>query len=304
MLLQVILDSLVRSSQLALLAIGLTMVFSVLRFPNFSHVEFGPIGAYVALALMSLLGMPLLAAALIAIVITGLSGIAADRLVFEKLRDRPAAVLLIASFALGIVMRESVQAIAGPSPFSYEADVLRNSFSVLGARISITQIGIVGAAVACMAFFHGLLNHTRMGMAMRATADDKSLAEGSGIHAERIIVWIWFIGAAFAGLGGILLALDTQLYPRMGFSVIVPVFAAVLIGGIGRPYGAMLGALIVGFTENVGLMINWSDVFGLFGFATDGFVYIPTGYKDAIPFFFLILVLLFRPQGLLAGRVR
>lgn len=304
MLLQVILDSLVRSSQIALLAVGLTMVFSVLRFPNFSHVEFGPIGAYVTLAIMSLLGMPLLFAALLAIVITGLFGIAADRVVFRRLRNRPAAVLLIASFALGIIMRESVQAIWGPSPYGYDVEALRRSFELLDARISITQIGIIGAAIACMAFFHVLLHYTKMGMAMRATADDKDLAEGSGIHAERIILWIWFIGAAFAGLGGILIALDTQLYPQMGFSIIIPVFAAVLIGGIGRPYGAMLGALIVGFTENVGLVINWSDLFELFGLSTDGFVYIPTGYKDAIPFFFLILVLLLRPQGLLAGRGR
>lgn len=304
MLLQVILDSLVRSSQIALLAIGLTMVFSVLRFPNFSHVEFGPIGAYVALALMSLAGIPLLFAALLAIIVTGLFGIAADRVVFRRLRNRPAAVLLIASFALGIVMRESVQAIWGPSPYGYDAEVLRRSFELLDARLSITQIGIIAAAIGCMAFFHILLHYTKMGMAMRAAADDKDLAEGSGIHAERIILWIWFIGAAFAGLGGILIALDTQLYPQMGFSIIIPVFAAVLIGGIGRPYGAMLGALIVGFTENVGLVINWNGLIELFGFAADGFVYIPTGYKDAIPFFFLILVLLFRPQGLLAGRVR
>lgn len=304
MLLQVVLDSLVRSSQIALLAIGLTMVFSVLRFPNFSHVEFGPIGAYLALAFLTLAGMPLLVAALLAIAVTGLIGTAADRLVFRRLRNRPAAVLLIASFALGIVMRHGIQAIAGPSPFGYDIDFMRQSIEVGGALISLTQIGIIAAAVACMAFFHVLLHHTKIGVAMRAAADDRQLAEGSGIHAERIILWIWFIGSAFAGLGGILIALDTQLYPLMGFSMIVPVFAAVLIGGIGRPYGAMLGALIVGFTENIGLVINWSGLFAAFGAATDGFVYIPTGYKDAIPFFFLILVLLFRPQGLLAGRGR
>lgn len=303
-MLQVILDSLVRSSQIALLAIGLTMVFSVLRFPNFSHVEFGPIGAYLALAVMALLGMPLLFAALLAIVLTGLLGIAADRIVFRRLRNRPAAVLLIASFALGIVMRESVQAIAGPSPYLYEVANTRLALELLDATISLTQLGIIGAALACMAFFHILLHYTKLGMAMRATADDKDLAQGSGIHAERIILWIWFIGAAFAGLGGILIALDTQLHPLMGFSMIIPVFAAVLIGGIGRPYGAMVGALIVGFAENVGLAINWSPLFEASSFATDGYVYIPTGYKDAIPFFFLILVLLFRPQGLLAERGR
>lgn len=304
MLLQVLLDSLVRSSQIALLAVGLTMVFSVLRFPNFSHVEFGPIGAYATLAFTSVLGVPLPLAVVLAIVVAGLSGIAADRVVFRHLRDRPAAVLLIASFALGIIIRQSIQAIWGPSPYGYEAEFLAWSFDLMDARISLTQLGIIGAAVACMGFFHILLNYTKMGMAMRATADDKQLAQGSGIHAERVIVWIWFIGAAFAGLAGILIALDTQLYPRMGFSVIIPVFAAVLIGGIGRPYGAMLGALIVGFTENVGVMTNFSPLFELFGVETDGFVYIPTGYKDAIPFFFLILVLLFRPRGILAGGSR
>lgn len=303
-MLQVILDSLVRSSQIALLAIGLTMVFSVLRFPNFSHVEFGPIGAYLALALTALLGMPFVLGALLAIVLTGLMGIAADRTVFKRLRGRPAAVLLIASFALGIVMRESIQAIAGPSPYLYAVANVPAALEVLDARISSTQVWIIGASIGCMAFFHFLLHYTKLGMAMRATADDRDLAQGSGIHAERIIQWIWFIGAAFAGLAGVLIALDTQLQPLMGFSIIIPVFAAVLIGGIGRPYGAMLGALVVGFAENVGLAINWSALFELLNMSTDGYVYIPTGYKDAIPFFFLILVLLFRPQGLLAGPSR
>lgn len=301
-MLQVLLDSLVRSSQLALLAIGLTMVYSVLRFPNFSHVEFAPLGAYLALAFMSAVSLPLALAAPTAIALTGLFGILADRTVFKRLRGRSPAMLLIASFALGIVMRESIQAIWGPSPYLYPVGDMRVPLMILEARISLIQVAIIASAAACMVLFHVLLNHTRLGMAMRATADNRDLAEGSGIPAERVILWIWFIGAAFAGLGGILLALDTQLFPMMGFGIIIPVFAAVLIGGIGRPYGAMLGALIVGFTENIGLEINWAPLLELAGVATSGYVYIPTGYKEAIPFVFLILVLLVRPHGLLGAR--
>jgi len=137
---------------------------------------------------------------------------------------------------------------------------------------------------------------------MRAAADNANLAQASGIHTERVVRWVWFIGSAFAGLGGIFLGLDTQIAPMMGFNIIIPVFCAAILGGIGSPYGAILGAFVVGFAENVGLAINFSWLYSLLGVANDGFVFMPSSYKPAIPFAFLILFLLLRPQGLMGRR--
>jgi branched-subunit amino acid ABC-type transport system permease component len=299
---QLIFDSLIRSSELALLAVGLTMVYSVLRFPNFSHVEFAPLGAYLALAGATLAGLPLALAGLIAVVFCGVAGVAADRLVFQHLRERSPIMLMIAAFALGIAMRETLRAIFGPSPQNFPLP-LQAPLDFLGASVTPVQLVIIAAALVCMLLFHGLLTYTKLGVAMRAAADNANLAQASGIYTERVIRAVWLIGSAFAGLGGILLGLDTQIYPMMGFSVIVPVFCAAILGGIGSPYGAMLGALVLGFAENFGLSINFAFLGGLVGLETE-YLFIPTGYKPAIAFVFLILVLLLRPQGIMGARSR
>ena len=299
---QIIFDSLIRSSTLALLAVGLTMVYSVLRFPNFAHVEFAPLGAYVALAGTTVAGLPLALTAVIGIAVCGGAGVLADRLVFQHLRDRSPIMLMIAAFALGIAIRETLRAIFGPSPQNFPLP-LQAPMDFLGASVTTVQLVIIGSAVACMLIFHGLLTYTKLGVAMRAAADNPNLAQASGIFTERIIRAVWFIGSAFAGLGGILLGLDTQIYPMMGFSVIVPVFCAAILGGIGSPYGAMLGALVLGFAENIGLSINFAFLGDLVGVDND-FLFIPTGYKPAIAFVFLIAVLLLRPQGIMGARQR
>jgi len=121
-------------------------------------------------------------------------------------------------------------------------------------------------------------------------------------HTERIIRVVWFVGSAFAALGGVLIALNTQLQPNMGFGIIIQVFCAAILGGIGHPYGAMLGAVILGFAENLGMAINWAPLFGTLGLTAESHLFIPTGYKAAVPFSLLILVLLLRPRGLIGAR--
>ncbi len=295
---QVILDSLIRASELSLLAVGLTMVYSVLRFPNFSHVEFATVGAYVALFLSAGIGINLILAAAVAIVFTGGIGVACDRLIFSRIRQSAPIMLMITTFFLGIVMRETVRAIWGPSPFFFEIGVLR-PWEVAGARITPFQLAIILAAVVAMLAFHLLLTRTTLGVAMRATADNAPLSQASGIHTERVIRAVWFIGSGFAALGGVLIGLNTQLKPDMGFGLIIEVFCAAIVGGIGHPYGAMLGAVLVGFAENIGLAINWAPLFEVLGLKVKTYLFIPTGYKAAIPFSLLILMLLLRPHGIL-----
>jgi branched-subunit amino acid ABC-type transport system permease component len=138
---------------------------------------------------------------------------------------------------------------------------------------------------------------------MRASSDNSALAQASGIATERLVLWVWFIAASFAAVGGILLALETYLLPHMGFAIIVPVFCAAILGGIGNPYGAMLGALALGFAENFGLYLNFGNILnlgGLFDFATE--LHIPTGYRDAIGFGILIAILIVKPSGIMGKK--
>jgi branched-subunit amino acid ABC-type transport system permease component len=298
---QILIDSLIRAAELSFLAVGLTMVYSVLRFANFAHVEFATVGAYLTLAFSSTLGAPLLLAAGAAIILVGTLGVGIDRAIFSRPRATSPIMLMIISFALGIGLRETVRAIWGPSPFFFKLGVMA-PWQVLGVRITPTQVAVIVAALVAMLAFHLLLSRTTLGIAMRATADNAPLAQASGIPTKSVVRAVWFIGAAFAALGGILIGLNTQVKPDMGLGLIIETFAAAIVGGIGSPYGAILGAALVGFAENVGLSINWSPVLSALGIDNSGYTYIPTGYKAVVAFSLLIITLLLRPQGLLGTR--
>lgn len=297
---QVLIDSLLRTAQISLLSVGLTLVYSLLNFPNFAHVEFALIGAYVALFMKAVVGLSIVPAAIVGMLVTGVIGWLIDRGIFARLRHTTPILMMIASFGVGIALRETVRAIWGSSPRSYDMG-LQNPIAIAGGTITHIQVWILITAAASMVVFYLLLKFTRLGIAMRATADNSGLSAASGINTERVIGTVWFLGAAVAALGGVLIGLDTQLFPRMGFGIIIPVFAAAILGGIGNPYGAVLGALVIGVAENVGLAINWAPLFHLVGYAGQS-AYIPTGWRHAIAFVLLIAALLIRPQGLLGAR--
>lgn len=297
---QILIDSLLRTAQISLLSVGLTLVYSLLRFPNFAHVEFAVLGAYVAMVMKVVIGLPLVAAAAVGVLAAGVLGWLIDRGVFSRLRETTPILMMIASFGIGIALRECVRAVWGSSPRSYDTG-LQSPVAVLDATITPVQIWILVIAAVSMLVFYLLLKFTRLGTAMRATADNTGLSAASGIDTERVIATVWFLGAAFAALGGILIGLDTQLHPQMGFGIIIPVFCAAILGGIGNPYGAVLGALVIGLAENIGLAINWAPVLGLLGYGGEA-AHIPTGWRHAIPFVLLIAALLLRPQGLLGVR--
>ena len=299
---QIVINSIVRASELTLLSLGLTMVYDILKFANFAHTEFAVVGVYLALFLNVALGLPIIPAAIMASVATGAFSIIIDRVIFKKMRNASGIIIMVTSLGLAIALRNTIRAIWGADAQNYSV-ALQKPIITEYFRTTPLQIWIILVGLAAMFALHLLLHYTTLGKAMRASSDNPELAQASGIATEKIITWVWFIAVTFASLGGILIGIETYILPYMGFAIIVPVFCATIMGGIGNPYGAMIGALVLGFAENFGLYINFGKIVnlgGILNFSQD--LFIPTGYKPAISFIILILVLLIRPSGILGKK--
>jgi branched-subunit amino acid ABC-type transport system permease component len=289
---QIVINGLITASELGIIAIGLTMTFSVLRFANFAHTETAVIGAYLTFTLNVGLHWNLLAAMLVAAALVGLIGIAIDRGIFRFMRDAGDVAPMIASLGLAIVIRHGVQAIFGPQILRYDYEV-RPGLRVLGGFVTAPQIGIFVIAAIAMLVFHVLLQYSRIGKAMRATSSNRDLAKACGIDTEKVTLVVWFIGSGFAGLGGALVAWDTQLDPYLGFVYVIPVFSVVLIGGVGSVYGAIAAALLVAFAQS---FIIAFDLQSLISSAPA--LRFPIAYKTAVIYGAVVLLLLLRPSGL------
>jgi branched-subunit amino acid ABC-type transport system permease component len=289
---QIVINGLITASELGIIAIGLTMTFSVLRFANFAHTETAVIGAYLTFTFNVGLHWNLLAAMLVAAALVGLIGIAIDRGIFRFMRDAGDVAPMIASLGLAIVIRHGVQAIFGPQILRYDYEV-RPGLRVLGGFVTAPQIGIFVIAAIAMLIFHVLLQYSRIGKAMRATSSNRDLAKACGIDTEKITLVVWFIGSGFAGLGGALVAWDTQLDPYLGFVYVIPVFSVVLIGGVGSVYGAIAAALLVAFAQS---FIIAFDLHSLISSAPE--LRFPIAYKTAVIYGAVVLLLLLRPSGL------
>ena len=299
---QIVINSIVRASELTLLSLGLTMVYDILKFANFAHTEFAVVGVYLALFLNITLGLPIIPAAIMASVATGAFSIIIDRAIFKKMRNASGIIIMVTSLGLAIALRNTIRAIWGADAQNYSV-ALQKPIITEYFRITPLQIWIILVGLAAMFALHLLLHHTKLGKAMRASSDNPELAQASGIATEKIITWVWFIAVTLASLAGILIGIETYILPYMGFAIIVPVFCATIMGGIGNPNGAMIGALVLGFAENFGLYINFGKIVnlgGILNFSKE--LFIPTGYKPAISFIILILVLLIRPSGILGKK--
>ena len=299
---QVVINSLVRASELALLSLGLTIVYDILKFANFAHTEYAVISVYLALFLNVNLNLHIVPAAIIASIATGFFSILIDKTVFKRLRGYSGIIIMVTSMGLSIAFRNTIRAIWGATARNFSI-ALEKPLITHYFRITPLQIWIILVGVFAMVAFHLLLHRTRLGKAMRAASDNPELAQASGIDIEKIITYVWFISITFASLGGILIGMETFIIPYMGFAIIIPVFCATIMGGIGNPYGAMIGALVLAFAENFGLYINFGKILNLgsiLNFHRD--LFIPTGYKPAISFVMLIFVLLIRPRGILGKK--
>ena len=297
---QILINTLVRAAELSLLAIGLTMVFDILKFANFAHPDYAVLGAFFAYVFNRILSMNLFFAVILAAFVTGWVGILIDQAIFKRLRKSGAkpVTVMIASMGTAIALRNLMRLIWTSRTKTY-AIPLQKPLEILGARITSHQIGIIVTGLVSMIIFHLLLHRTTFGKALRAISDNSELASACAIDSEKMIKWMWFLASAYGVIGGSMIAMEHLLYPRLGFDIIIPVFCATILGGIGNPYGAMLGALTLALAENLILALDLAPLINLGGFFNVGSIQISTGYKPAISFMILIIVLLFKPTGIL-----
>lgn len=276
----------------ALGATGVSMIYSILRFAHFAHGDLMTFGAYVAFAVVVAFGWPPVAAMPLALVGTVATALVIDRFAYRPFRKSRPIVVVIASFGVALMIRAAIMLIWGVQPAPYVEGIDPPLESLEPFRIQEKHIIIVATTVVLVAALHLLLTRTKIGKAMRAMSDDADLARVTGIGTERVIAWTWVVGAVLAAAAGILTGIDTLLKPYMGWDLLLPIFAAAILGGLGRPYGAILGGLVLGVIQELSSYPLISDE-----------PFISPGYKVGIAFAILVVMLIWRPQGLLRGRV-
>ena len=267
---------------LATPAIGLSAIYAVLRFPNFAVASHATIGAFAGYAVNVAWGWTIVPAALVAFLAAGLVGVVSDLLALKKLRQSGAITATIGSVALTIALENIVRMGFGNRLRTYDVPVLRD-WRWNGLRVGPQQLEDLAIAAVTVAALFGFLAFTRTGKAMRAVADNPMLAAIKGIDANRIAMLVNFLAMGLAGLGGMLIGLDTSIDPLTGFRAILAVFAAAVVGGLGSIPGAIVGALLVGVAEELSLLV------------------LPPDYRSLVGFVAILLVLTLRPRGLLGA---
>ncbi len=292
MFLQLLANGLVTGSVFAIAAVGVSVVYGILRLVNFAYGDFMAFGALVAYVCNRPAGLGMVPAALLAMVATAALSVVLDLVLWRPLRARRAGFmsLFLASIALALVLRQSLLLAAGPQPRAYRVDVYK-VYVLGGVRLSQAQFVTIVVAAGAIAVIGLFLARTTLGRTMRALADDRALAAVAGVNVGRAIAWTWIVSGLLAGLAGVLAGLVQATFdPNFGFQLLLPIFAAVVLGGIGSAYGALAGGLVLGVAMELS---TWSSLFGG----------IDPVYKPVVAFAVLAAALLVRPQGLF-GRAR
>ncbi len=296
-ILQYTLAGFVVSSIVIVAAIGLTLIYGIRGFANFAYGDLMTLGAYVALLVNLNGGLSLVWGAIISFIVLAVAGILVEIVIFSHLEGRGPVPPIVASVGLGLIIQNGIRTVATTQQWIYPVPAIQEIPIVAGLGIHpIRGIGTIVVGLSFVLAAHILLKYTNLGKAMRATADNLELAKATGIDTKRVTYAAWAISCGFASTAGVLLGLSGVLSPTMGFNVLLLIFAAVIVGGIGSPYGAVLGGLVIGLSQEMSVpLLIWlgqPDVIGLEH---------STAYKVAIPFIIMIGVLILRPWGI-AGR--
>jgi branched-chain amino acid transport system permease protein len=291
---QMLADGLLTGAVIALGAIGITLGLAILRFANFGYAEFMTVGGYAALAAVVAYGGTgapvgpfsfggfMVVALAVAFAVVCAVALAADAAVFRPLRRRGAGplVLIFASFGLALVLRHIVLLIFGTQPEYYSREIQIAVLLPGDIRVMPDQILVLGIAVATLALLWWILHRSRVGLAMRTVAENPALARTCGIDPEMAVRWTWLVSGALGALAGTLFGLTVQLRPEMGANLLLPLFTAAVLGGVGSIPGAVIGGLLVGVAENLSVLL------------------LPTSYKATVPFLIMLACFLLRPKGL------
>ena len=281
---QLVLNSLVAGAIYSLMALGFNLIYWATKFFNLAHGAMAVIGGYTVFYLMGTLGWNLWFSLTLGVVLAGLVGWLINKTVYLPLRQKKASnlVLLVASLGLFITL-QSLLAIFFTSQFqtlSQDRDTLK-VYEIFGGTITQTQLFILFSVLIILISLAGMLKYTLFGKAIKAISDDEEVAKIMGIDTNKMIGYIFFLGSAIAGLGGILVGLDTGIEPNMGMGLLLKGVIGSIVGGVGNLYGGVLGSFLLGLAENLGI---WK---------------ISGEWKEAIAFGVLILFLIFRPQGIM-----
>ena len=281
--LQLILNGLMAGTILAVPAIGLTAMFAVLRFTNFALASHMTIGAFAGFVANGWLGWPVAPSLLAAFVVAGLVGLATDELILKPFRAAGFITTAIGSIALTIALENCIRFAFGNELRGYNFPI-RRDWAWGGLHVSPQQVENLVIAVIAMGLLFAFVTFTRTGKAMRAVADNPMLAAIKGVNADLVARLVSFLAMGLAGLGGMLIGLDTTIDPLIGFKTILSIFAAAVVGGLGSLPGAVAGALLVGVGEELSLLV------------------LSPAYRSAVGFLAILIVLTLRPRGLVSAR--
>jgi len=295
---QLLVYGIISGSILSLGGIGVSLTYSILGFANFAHGDIMALGAYITLGVLTLLGgwglsntpfaplsfgLSFILAAILSMGLTGGCMILLDRILFKRLRRSGSIILMMASIGIALGLRNILQFFWGPQPHYYiEGIQIATRIPALEIRIKPDQVFIICTAILLVVLLHVFLQHTKIGKAMRATADNMDLSRVTGINTDRVILWTWVIGAALATAAGVLAGVENKfITPELGWQMLLSIFASVVLGGLGNIYGAIVGGMVIGISEEIST------------------AFVSTGYKPAVAFIIMVVMLLVKPSGLL-----
>ena len=281
-ILQALVNGIVSGTLLAVPAIGFSAMFAVLRFPNFSVSGIATLGAFAGYVAYGA-GLELVGSLIAAFAVAGVIGLFFDRVAHLPLVKQGALPAAIASIASGLVLENVIRLGFGNDLRGFDRPIARD-MHIGDIRVSPQQLETMGIALAIMLAVFAALAFTRIGKAMRASADNPELAALKGIRPQRVAMIASFVGMGLVGIGGMLLGLDSSIDPLTGTRILLSIFAAAVLGGLGSPTGAVLGAFLIGIAEELSVLIVGSP------------------YRAAVGFFAILIVLTLRPRGLLGER--
>ncbi|MBS3813223.1 branched-chain amino acid ABC transporter permease [Candidatus Bipolaricaulota bacterium] len=297
-------NGIILGSIITLGAIGVTLVADILNFFNFAHGAIFTLGAYFTYLYLNLLpetgtmfslsfGPGMILAIGLSMISTSVVVVVFDKIIFRTLRRRNASSLFLGLTSLGLVfvMKAGISMIWGPQVHYYGPIQSAINFP-LGIKVKPDEFFIVAASLILVLVSYLFLKYTRLGKAMRATSDNVTLARASGVETEKIVTWTWVMSASLAAMGGSLYGIEVQLRPTMGWSFLIPMFVAVIVGGVGSFGGALLGGMIIGISEELVTSLL-QDMFLSLNMNV-----IMSAYKPAIAFVMVIIILLVRPHGI------